>query len=66
MTPDNWKDSNARSLGVLLDGRAQESGIRKRGTDVTLYLVLNAHHDVVKFTLPKSIGGRGLDFANRH
>jgi glycogen operon protein len=59
MTPDNWNDANARSLGVLLDGRAQESGIRRRGTDVTLYLVLNAHHDVVKFTLPKSVGGRG-------
>jgi isoamylase len=59
MTPENWNDPNARSLGVLLDGRAQETGIRRRGTDVTLYLILNAHDDVVKFTLPKSIGGRG-------
>ncbi len=59
MTPENWKEPNARSLGVLLDGRAQESGIRRRGTDVTLLLVLNAHGDVVKFTLPKSVGGRG-------
>jgi glycogen operon protein len=59
MSPDNWNDANARSLGVVLDGRAQESGIRRRGTDVTLYLVLNAHSDVVKFRLPKSVGGRG-------
>jgi isoamylase len=59
MTPENWDDANARSLGVLLDGRAQETGIRRRGTDVTLYLVLNAHTDVVKFTLPKTVGGRG-------
>jgi isoamylase len=59
MTPENWDDPNARSLGVQLDGRAQESGIRRRGTDVTLYLVVNAHTDVVKFSLPKTIGGRG-------
>jgi len=59
VTTDNWNDPNARSLGVLLDGRAQESGIRRRGNDVTLYLVLNAHDDVVKFTLPKTVGGRG-------
>jgi glycogen operon protein len=59
MTPENWDDANARSLGVLLDGRAQETGIRRRGTDVTLYLVVNAHTDVVKFTLPRTIGGRG-------
>jgi glycogen operon protein len=59
MSPENWHDGNARSLGVLLDGRAQVSGIRRPGTDVTLYLALNAHDDVVKFTLPKTIGGRG-------
>ena len=59
MTPENWEDANARSLGVLLDGRAQETGVRRRGTDVTLYLVLNAHTDVVKFTLPKTFGVRG-------
>jgi glycogen operon protein len=59
MTPENWEEANARSLGVLLDGRAQETGIRRRGTDVTLYLVLNAHTDVVKFTLPRTVGGRG-------
>jgi isoamylase len=59
MTPDNWHDSNARSMGVLLDGRAQETGIRRRGTDITLYMCLNAYHDVVVFTLPKTAGGRG-------
>jgi isoamylase len=26
---------------------------------VTLNLVLNAHSDVVRFTLPRSVGGRG-------
>jgi glycogen operon protein len=44
-------------MGVLLDGRAQETGIRRIGTDSTLLLVLNAHHDVVNFRLPEAVGG---------
>ncbi len=44
-------------MGVLLDGRAQETGVRRIGTDSTLLLVLNAHHDVVPFTLPEAVGG---------
>ncbi|WP_406858534.1 glycogen debranching protein GlgX [Alsobacter sp. KACC 23698] len=58
MTPDHWNDGNARCFGVVLDGRAQPSGIRRRGSDRTLMLVLNAHHDVVEFTLPEVAGGR--------
>jgi len=58
MAEANWKDGLARCLGVLLDGRAQPTGIRRRGTDVTLLLILNAYHDAVKFKLPKVVGGR--------
>ncbi|MDB5642625.1 MAG: glycogen debranching enzyme GlgX [Hyphomicrobiales bacterium] len=57
MTPDNWHDQNGRCLGVLLDGRAQPTGVRRRGTDATLLLVMNAHHDVVNFKLPEVVGG---------
>jgi glycogen operon protein len=57
MTPEQWQDPNARCISILLDGRAQPTGIRRRGTDVTLLLILNAHHDVVKCTLPEVIGG---------
>jgi glycogen operon protein len=57
MTPEHWDDPNGRCMGVLLDGRAQETGIRRLGTDSTLLLVLNAHHDVVTFTLPEAVGG---------
>ena len=35
-----------------MDGRAQPTGIRKRGDDATLLMMLNAHHDLVEFTLP--------------
>jgi isoamylase len=58
MTPVHWDDDNARCMGVLLDGRAQETGVRRIGTDATLLVVLNAHDDVVKFTLPAAPGGR--------
>jgi len=58
MTPAHWQDPHARALGILLDGRAQPTGIRRRGSEVTLFLALNAHHDSVGFTLPKVIGGQ--------
>jgi glycogen operon protein len=44
-------------MGVMFDGRAQETGIKRPGHDATLLLVLNAHHEVVRFTLPEVSGG---------
>jgi glycogen operon protein len=58
MTEENWHDGNARCLGLLLDGRVPVSGIRRRGSEATLLLVVNAHHDVVVFMLPEVKGGR--------
>ncbi len=44
--------------------RAGERASRRRGEDATLLIVFNAHHDVVKFTLPRcvecSAGGAGF------
>ncbi|WP_375461066.1 glycogen debranching protein GlgX [uncultured Enterovirga sp.] len=57
MTDEHWGDGNARCVGVLLDGRAQASGIRRLGTDATLYMVFNAHHDGVNCKLPQAPGG---------
>jgi len=57
MQPHHWSDGNARCFGVLLDGRAQSSGIRRPGTDTTILLVLNAHDAQVGFVLPKAVGG---------
>jgi isoamylase len=57
MQESNWKDSAAHCVGMLMDGRAQATGIRQRGADATLLLVVNAHHDVVQFTLPECAGG---------
>ncbi|HZT88854.1 MAG TPA: glycogen debranching protein GlgX [Stellaceae bacterium] len=58
MTPQHWQDGNARCVGLLMDGRAQPSGIPRRGSEATLLLVFNAHHDVVVFQLPEVTGGR--------
>jgi glycogen operon protein len=41
-----------RCSGMLLDGRAQPTGIKQRGVDATLLLILNGHHDVVNFVMP--------------
>jgi isoamylase len=58
MTTEHWRDDHARCFGMLLDGRAQESGIKRRGSDATLLLIYNAHFDVVNFTLPNVADGR--------
>ena len=49
-----------------MDGRAQPTGIRRRGEDATLLMVLNAYHDLVEFTLPETAGGSQLVAADRH
>jgi isoamylase len=58
MAVEQWQDANARCFGMLLDGRAQESGIKRRGSDATLLVVYNSHYDVVNFTLPAVPEGR--------
>ncbi|GBQ93946.1 glycogen debranching protein GlgX [Asaia krungthepensis] len=54
MQQDEW--SLAQCFGLMLDGRAQPSGIMRRGADATLLLIFNSWHDVVEFTLPKAEG----------
>jgi glycogen operon protein len=53
MSTEQWEEAHGRCLGMLMDGRAQETGIRRKGGDATLLLVVNAHHDIVNFTLPE-------------
>jgi len=52
MTVEQWHDPHGKCLGMLLDGRAQPTGIRRAGADVTLLLIFNSHFDVVNFRLP--------------
>ena len=53
MSVEQWEDANNRCMGMLLDGRAQATGIRRAGSDATLLIIINAHHDLVNFTLPE-------------
>ncbi len=57
MDEEQWRDGNARCFGMLIDGRAQATGIKRPSLDATVLLVLNAHHDVVNFKLPEIVGG---------
>ena len=57
MRDEDWGDGNMRCFGMLMDGRAQPTGLRQRGKDATMLMVMNAHHDVVGFTLPECPGG---------
>src|SRR5205823_9532454 len=52
----HWDDHSLRCFGMLLDGRAQTTGIRQRGKDATILIVINCHHEPVEFTLPACAG----------
>ena len=66
MTPEAWDDDRTQCFGMLMDGRAQPTGVRKRGDDATLLIVFNAHHDLVRFTLPPCFEARGWRRPARH
>jgi isoamylase len=57
MQHNEWADPAMRCFGMVIDGRARPTGVRQRGTEATILIVLNAHHDVVEFTLPTFEGG---------
>jgi glycogen operon protein len=59
MQEQAWQDENTLCFGMLIDGRAQTTGIRRRGSDTTVLLVFNAYHDLVEFALPPCVGGIG-------
>lgn len=48
-----WTDAGARSIAALMDGRAQQTGVHRPGTDATLLLLVNAWAEGVEFKLPE-------------
>jgi isoamylase len=56
MEDEHWGDSGMKCFGMLMDGRAQSTGIQKRGGETTMLLVINGHSDLVEFTLPACNG----------
>jgi glycogen operon protein len=58
MSMDDWHNPGTRCFGMLMDGRAQATGIRVAAADTTLLMILNAHNEPVAFTLPDCAGGQ--------
>ena len=58
MSMEQWNDAGAKCMSLVLDGRAQPTGIKKKGDDATLMMIFNAHYDVVVFTLPTVAHGK--------
>lgn len=56
MQQADWDNAHTRCFGMLIDGRARPTGLRQRGTEATLLIIMNAHHDFVEFTLPPTAG----------
>jgi len=61
MEGDDWGDPGMKCFGMLIDGRAQATGIRKPGSDTTMLIAMNAHHDMVTFTLPDCTNGQSWE-----
>ena len=57
MQQEDWRDGHLRCFGMLLDGRARATGVRRVSSDSSMLIVLNAHHEGVRFTLPMIAGG---------
>ena len=55
LTAAQWSEPSMRSFAALLDGRARASAIRRRASDATVLICLNAYHDAVVFTLPETV-----------
>jgi len=54
MRDADWKNPWMKCFGMMLDGRAQKTGIKRRGDDKTVLLVMNSWEGPVGFTLPTS------------
>jgi glycogen operon protein len=59
MNDETWRDQSLRCIGMLIDGRAQSTGIRERGSDSTVLLLFNGHHEAVHFVMPPAIEREG-------
>jgi len=55
----DWQDPALACLGMLIDGRAQATGIKRPGADTTMLLLMNAYPHPVEFALPPATGGKG-------
>ncbi|MBD3336105.1 MAG: glycogen debranching protein GlgX [Candidatus Eisenbacteria bacterium] len=60
MKEENWGEGFAKSLGIFLNGSTIPNP-NPRGDPVTdddFYVILNAHHEPLEFTLPRAMWGK--------
>ena len=57
MQESHWQDASMKCFGMLLDGRARNTAIRRHGQDATVLIVMNGYQGEVNFTLPKAPRG---------
>lgn len=53
MKEEQWNNPHIAWLGMMIDGRAQPTGIHQSASDATLLLIMNAHSEPVTFSLPQ-------------
>ncbi|MCM2971755.1 glycogen debranching protein GlgX [Larsenimonas suaedae] len=58
MTPEAWEDPSRLNVAVILDGRAQPTGIRRVGSDSTLLILFNGNDSEIEWPLPEAAQGR--------
>ena len=58
MHAGDWNDDSMKCFGMLMDGRAQVTGIRRQAQDATLLLLINSYAEMVDFDLPECPGGK--------
>ena len=59
MTEEMWKNNQLRCFGMLLDGRAQPTGLHERGSEATLLLIFNGSAEAGKFVMPEVVEATG-------
>lgn len=59
MQQADWDNGLTKTLGMLIDGRAPKTGIRKLADDPVMLIVVNSYAGAVGFKLPEAKGGKG-------
>lgn len=60
MEEENWEEGFAKSIGIFLNGDGIPS-MDERGNQIrddSFYLLINAHHEPLTFTIPCQAWGR--------
>ena len=68
MAEEHWNEGFAKAMGIFLNGEGIQSPDARgeRVIDDSFYVLFNAHHEPLQFTLPKPEWGYGVDRCARY